>query len=87
MLLYQAIGRIYKKVNVNTEAIMANLIKCPTCGKQISSNKQISEAIKANLKGFLYTYENREDEKESSEKILTAIKNLQPETKMEATER
>ena len=38
MLLYQAIGRIYKKVNVNTEVIMANLIKCPTCGKQISSN-------------------------------------------------
>ena len=55
--------------------------------KENVSNKQISEAIKANLKGFLYTYENREDEKESSEKILTAIKNLQPETKMEATER
>ena len=54
--------------------------------KENVSNKQISEAIKANLKGFLYTYENREDEKESSEKILTAIKNLQPETKMEATE-
>ena len=55
--------------------------------KENVSNKQISEAIKANLKGFLYTYENREDEKESSEKILTAIKNLQPETEMEATER
>ena len=55
--------------------------------KENISNKQISEAIKANLKGFLYTYENREDEKESSEKILTAIKNLQPETKIEATER
>ena len=55
--------------------------------KENVSNKQISEAIKANLKGFLYTYENREDEKESSEKILTAIKNLQPETKIEATER
>ena len=55
--------------------------------KENVSNKQISEAIKVNLKGFLYTYENREDEKESSEKILTAIKNLQPETKIEATER
>ena len=55
--------------------------------KENISNKQISEAIKVNLKGFLYTYENREDEKESSEKILTAIKNLQPETKIEATER
>ena len=47
--------------------------------KENVSNKQISEAIKANLKDFRYTYENREDEKESSEKILTAIKNLQPE--------
>ena len=47
--------------------------------KENVSDKQISEAIKANLKDFLYTYENREDEKESSEKILTAIKNLQPE--------
>ena len=55
--------------------------------KENVSNKQISEAIKANLKDFRYTYENREDEKESSEKILTAIKNLQPETKMEATEK
>ena len=55
--------------------------------KENVSNKQISEAIKANLKDFRYTYENREDERESSEKILTAIKNLQPETKMEATER
>ena len=55
--------------------------------KENVSNKQISEAIKANLKDFRYTYENREDEKESSEKILTAIKNLQPETKIEATER
>ena len=51
------------------------------------SDKQISEAIKANLKDFRYTYENREDEKESSEKILTAIKNLQPEAKVEATEK
>ena len=55
--------------------------------KEKVSNKQISEAIKANLKDFRYTYENREDEKESSEKILIAIKNLQPETKKEATER
>ena len=55
--------------------------------KENVSNKQISEAIKANLKDFRYTYENREDERESSEKILIAIKNLQPETKMEATER
>ena len=55
--------------------------------KENVSNKQISEAIKANLKDFRYTYENREEEKESSEKILTAIKSLQPETKMEATER
>jgi uncharacterized membrane protein YphA (DoxX/SURF4 family) len=55
--------------------------------KENVSNKQISEAIKANLKDFRYTYENREDERESSEKILTAIKSLQPETKMEATER
>ena len=55
--------------------------------KENVSDKQISEAIKANLTDFRYTYENREDEKESSEKILIAIKNLQPETKMEATER
>ena len=55
--------------------------------KENVSNKQISEAIKANLTDFRYTYENREDEKESSEKILTAIKNLQAETKMETTER
>ena len=48
--------------------------------KENVSKKQISEAIKANLKDFRYTYENREDERESSEKILTAIKNLQPET-------
>ena len=54
--------------------------------KENVSNKQISEAIKANLKDFRYTYENREDEKESSEKILIAIKTLQPETKMEAAE-
>ena len=51
--------------------------------KEKVSNKQISEAIKANLTDFRYTYENREDEKESSEKILTAIKNLQPETEKE----
>ena len=55
--------------------------------KENVSKKQISEAIKANLTDFRYTYENREDEKESSEKILTAIKNLQAETKKEATER
>ena len=48
--------------------------------KENVSNKQISEAIKANLKDFLYTYENREDERNSSERILTAIKNLQPAT-------
>ena len=41
--------------------------------KENVSNKQISEAIKVNLKGFLYTYENRTDERASSEKILTAI--------------
>ena len=41
--------------------------------KENVSNKQISEAIKVNLKGFLYTYENRTDEWASSEKILTAI--------------
>ena len=51
--------------------------------KENVSNKQISEAIKANLTDFRYTYENREDEKESSEKILFAIKNLQPETEKE----
>ena len=51
--------------------------------KENVSNKQISEAIKANLKDFRYTYENREDERESSEKILFAIKNLQPETEKE----
>ena len=51
--------------------------------KENVSNKQISEAIKANLKDFRYTYENREDERESSEKILTAIENLQPETEKE----
>ena len=55
--------------------------------KENVSKKQISEAIKANLTDFRYTYENREDEKESSEKILTAIKNLQAETKKETTER
>jgi len=55
--------------------------------KENVSNKQISDAIKANLKDFHYTYENREDERVSSEKILTAIKNLQAETKIEATER
>ena len=55
--------------------------------KENVSSKQISEAIKANLKDFRYTYENRKDERESSEKILFAIKTLQPETKMEATER
>ncbi len=54
--------------------------------KENVSNKQISEAIKANLKDFRYNYENRKEEKESSEKILFAIKNLQPETKMEAAE-
>ena len=51
--------------------------------KENVSNKQISEAIKVNLKDFRYTYENREDERESSEKILIAIKNLQPETEKE----
>ena len=51
--------------------------------KENVSKKQISEAIKANLKDFRYTYENREDERVSSEKILTAIKNLQPETEKE----
>ena len=51
--------------------------------KENVSNKQISEAIKANLKDFRYTYENREDERESSEKILTVIKSLQPETTLE----
>ena len=54
--------------------------------KENVSDKQISEAIKANLTDFRYNYENRKEEKESSEKILTAIKNLQPETKMEAAE-
>ena len=44
--------------------------------KENVSNKQISEAIKANLKGFLYTYENRTDERASSEKILTAIRGM-----------
>ena len=51
--------------------------------KENVSKKQISEAIKANLTDFRYTYENREDEKASSEKILTAIKTLQPETPLE----
>ena len=51
--------------------------------KENVSNKQISEAINAKLKDFRYTYENREDERESSEKILTAIKSLQPETEKE----
>ena len=51
--------------------------------KENVSNKQISEAIKANLKDFRYTYENREDERKSSEKILIAIKTLQPETEKE----
>ena len=51
--------------------------------KENVSDKQISEAIKANLKDFRYTYENREDERESSEKILIAIKNLQPDTEKE----
>ena len=51
--------------------------------KENVSNKQISETIKANLKDFRYTYENRKDERESSEKILIAIKNLQPDTEKE----
>ena len=51
------------------------------------SNKQISEAIKANLKDFRYTYENRKDERESSEKILTAIEKLKPENNAEHAER
>jgi len=51
------------------------------------SDKQISAAIKANLKNFRYTYENRKDEMESSEKILTAIKNLQPEMTVEMVEK
>ena len=51
--------------------------------KENVSDKQISEAIRANLKDFRYSYENREDEKESSEKILIAIKNLQPDTEKE----
>ena len=51
--------------------------------KENVSSKQISEAIKANLKDFRYTYENRKDERGSSEKILTAIKSLQPETEKE----
>ena len=49
--------------------------------KENVSNEQISEAIKTNLKDFHYSYENRMDERTSSEKILTAIKNLQPELK------
>ena len=55
--------------------------------KENVSNKQISEAIKAILKDFRYTYENRKDEMESSEKILTAIKNLQPEMTVEMVEK
>ena len=51
--------------------------------KEKVSDKQISDAIKANLTDFRYTYENREDERESSEKILIAIKNLQPDTEKE----
>ena len=51
--------------------------------KENVSDKQISEAIRANLKDFRYTYENREDEKESSEKILFAIKILQQEATLE----
>ena len=46
-------------------------------------HQRMAEVIKTNLKDFRYTYENREDEKASSEKILIAIKNLQPETKLE----
>ena len=51
--------------------------------KENVSDKQISEAIRANLKDFRYSYENREDEKESSEKILFAIKILQQEATLE----
>ena len=47
--------------------------------KENVSTKQLSDAIKANLKDFHYSYENRKDEKASSEKILTAMQNLQPE--------
>ena len=46
-------------------------------------HQQLAEVIKTNLKDFRYTYENREDEKASSEKILIAIKNLQPDTEKE----
>ena len=58
--------------------------------KKLAENiphQQLAEIIKTNLKDFRYTYENREDEKESSEKILIAIKNLQPEIKTEATKK
>ena len=55
--------------------------------KEKVSNKQISDAIKANLKDFRYTYENRKDERESSEKILTAIEKLKPENNAEHAER
>ena len=54
--------------------------------KENVSYKQIFDAIKANLKDFRYTYENRKDERESSEKILTAIEKLKPENNAECTE-
>ena len=55
--------------------------------KENVSNKQISDAIKANLKDFRYAYENRKVERESSEKILTAIEKLKPENNAEHAER
>ena len=40
--------------------------------------RQIAGAIESGLKDFLYSYENRRVERESTEKILNAIRELQP---------
>ena len=48
---------------------------------QCVSNKQMADAIAANLKDFQYSYESRKYEKESVELILSALRDLTPEGK------
>ena len=46
-------------------------------------HQHLAEVIKTNLKDFRYSYENLKDETASTNRILTAIKNLQPDTEKE----
>ena len=48
---------------------------------QRMSNKQMADAIAADLKNFQYSYESRTEEKESVELILSALRDLTPEEK------